>query len=95
MRYNKVVERVHVIFSGLVQGVGFRYTIFNIAENLEVVGWVKNLPDGCVEIVAEGEAIKLAKMIESLWQRYEGNIVASMVTWQEANGEFGSFEIKQ
>lgn len=42
----------HVLYSGRVQGVGFRYTVKQIASGFEVTGWVKNLPDGRVELQA-------------------------------------------
>jgi acylphosphatase len=49
-----VVNR-QVFYSGLVQGVGFRYSVKQIASGYEVVGWVRNLPDGRVELQAGGE----------------------------------------
>lgn len=45
-----------VIFEGRVQGVGFRYTVKELARGFEVCGWVKNLPDGTVELHVMGEA---------------------------------------
>jgi acylphosphatase len=48
--------RRRVYFSGKVQGVGFRYTCRSIARGFEVAGYVRNLPDGRVEVLAEGEA---------------------------------------
>lgn len=49
------MERVHLLISGQVQGVGFRYAAAAFARELEVSGWVKNLPDGRVEIEVIGE----------------------------------------
>ena len=46
----------HVFFEGRVQGVGFRFTCKQIARGYEVVGWVRNLPDGRVELQCSGEA---------------------------------------
>lgn len=55
---------VHVFLSGRVQGVGFRRNIKHQADKLRVTGWVKNLPDRRVEIMASGKEEKLEKLIE-------------------------------
>ena len=47
-------------FSGHVQGVGFRYTVADVAEDFDVRGYVRNLPDGRVELVAEGDEAEIA-----------------------------------
>ena len=52
-------QRLHVFYSGHVQGVGFRYTVRNVAQGYEVVGLVRNLLDGRVELIAEGEPAEL------------------------------------
>jgi acylphosphatase len=52
-------QRLHVFYSGRVQGVGFRYTVRNVARGYEVVGLVRNLLDGRVELIAEGEPAEL------------------------------------
>ncbi|MCA0968974.1 acylphosphatase [Halobacillus litoralis] len=53
------MERRHYIVHGRVQGVGFRATIQQTAKQLDLVGWVKNKPDGTVELEAQGEQEKL------------------------------------
>jgi acylphosphatase len=55
---------VHVIISGRVQGVWFRATTKQIAEQLGIKGWVRNTSDGCVEAILEGEEQQVKKMIE-------------------------------
>ena len=50
-------------FRGTVQGVGFRYTVRQIAAEFAVTGYVKNLPDGTVEMVAEGEIRELKRFV--------------------------------
>lgn len=55
-----------VIFEGRVQGVGFRYTVKDLARGFDVTGWVRNLPDGTVEMQATGEADELAAFIREI-----------------------------
>lgn len=55
-----------VIFEGRVQGVGFRYTVKDLARGFEVRGWVKNLPDGSVELQVMGEASEVADFIREI-----------------------------
>ena len=55
-----------VIFEGRVQGVGFRYTVKDLARGFDVTGWVKNLPDGSVEMQAMGQADELAGFIREI-----------------------------
>ena len=60
------VHRITAHFKGRVQGVGFRYQTLNMAKNFEVSGFVRNLPDGRVELVVEGERIEAERMIAEL-----------------------------
>jgi acylphosphatase len=55
-----------VIFEGRVQGVGFRYTVKDLARGFEVCGWVKNLPDGSVELHVMGEAGEVDSFIREI-----------------------------
>ena len=55
-----------VIFEGRVQGVGFRYTVKDLARGFDVTGWVKNLPDGSVELQVAGEAAEVAGFIREI-----------------------------
>lgn len=91
----KKLGRVNIFVSGRVQGVFFRLETRRIAEELGITGWVKNLPDGRVEILAEGEKEKLEKLVE--WVK-RGPVFAKVdnleVEWQEYRDEFNSFEIK-
>ncbi|MFC7404367.1 acylphosphatase [Georgenia alba] len=56
--------RRHLVVHGRVQGVGFRYTCEEVAARLGVSGWVRNRPDGTVEIVVEGEPDAVGKLVE-------------------------------
>ena len=88
-------KRVHVFFSGIVQGVGFRYTSRMLAFQLKLTGWVKNLWDGRVEIVAEGPETNLKKLINDLRNDYFRRYIKNVDTeWSEPTGEFDSFKVK-
>jgi acylphosphatase len=57
---------VHVLVSGLVQGVNYRWFTLDTAANLGLTGWVRNLPDGRVEAEIEGEKVVVERMIEAM-----------------------------
>ena len=87
------MKRLHVVYHGRVQGVGFRFTVEHIAEGLNLTGWVKNRRDGSVEITVEGEEDKLNLLIEQVEDSFASYIRAKDVNWQEAAGEFPDFRI--
>ena len=58
--------RKHMIFSGEVQGVGFRYRAFVYAQELGLTGWVINLDDGRVEMEVQGERKQLSRLTDRL-----------------------------
>lgn len=58
--------RWHILFSGRVQGVGFRYTALYLARQLYLTGWVDNLPDGRVEMELQGDLSRMRKLIVQL-----------------------------
>lgn len=86
--------RKTVHYSGRVQGVGFRYTAQSIAKRFAVGGYVRNLPDGRVELVAEGERHELAIFLDEIRERLAAQIRHESVDTQPGTGEFGSFEIR-
>ena len=57
-----------VLYAGRVQGVGFRYSVKQVAEGYEVTGWVRNLPDGRVELQAGGEREELEEFLRTIAQ---------------------------
>lgn len=88
------MERVHLMISGDVQGIGFRAWVRGKAKELGVVGWVKNRSDGAVEVVAEGEPEALGALIKECQQGPDVAWVEKVgVTWEEATGEFVSFDV--
>jgi acylphosphatase len=77
-----------------VQGVGFRYTVQDIALNLGIRGWVKNLKDGRVEVVAEAEEKKLKEFLERISRGPLGRYIEDMnISWEKPAMEFNDFEI--
>ena len=87
-------ERREVHYSGRVQGVGFRYTTREIAERFEVSGFVENLPDGRVRLVAEGDPAELDRFLEAVSNRFERYIASADVRSRAATDEFDDFSIR-
>jgi len=87
-------RRIHVIYSGTVQGVGFRWTTARIANLLQVQGWVKNLPDKTVELVAEGEEENLNAFMDRISASMQRYIRDAKITWLDPSGEFSGFNIR-
>ncbi len=86
---------VHIIVIGLVQGVGFRYFTFKKARELRVTGYVKNLPDGTVEVEAEGERGQLEELIEALKVGPRSAVVNDLqVSWDTSDGKYNKFRIE-
>ena len=86
--------RIHAFVYGVVQGVNFRYNTMKFAKSLRLTGWVKNLPDGSVEVVAEGEEEKIESFVYFL---KKGSFLARIdkldVTKETYKGEFQDFDI--
>jgi len=92
----KVVNRarMHVLYSGRVQGVGFRYTVKTVASGYEAVGTVRNLPDGRVELLAEGRKEELEAFRQGIRDAGLDHFIEKEdVRWGEATQEFRGFEI--
>lgn len=86
--------RLHVFYAGRVQGVGFRYAAKQTAVGYEVTGTVRNLPDGRVELVAEGEQTELEAFQEGIREAGFRRLIRNeQALWSEASGEFRGFEI--
>jgi acylphosphatase len=89
-----VSERRTYWFSGRVQGVGFRYTTQAIAKRHAVVGYVRNLRDGRVELVMEGEPAEMDQVVNRLKEQMEGHISRVTQDVAPATGEFKEFGIR-
>ena len=63
---NNKLYFIHSFFSGHVQGVGFRYQIASIAKGFDLTGYVKNLNDGRVELLAEGDKPEILSFLEAI-----------------------------
>ena len=87
-------KRLHVYYEGSVQGVGFRFTVERIASDLDIVGWVKNMPDGKVELLAEGRERQLSELLIQIKDNAPGYISRDIVDWQDDKGEFKDFSIR-
>jgi len=87
-------KRVHVFYSGHVQGVGFRYTAQDIAMRMGLKGWVKNLEDGRVEVIAEGKQKELKEFLDKILKGFMSRYIKDVeVSWEKCTGEFDSFEV--
>jgi acylphosphatase len=83
-----------VLYQGNVQGVGFRYTAKTVAAGFEVVGRVRNLPDGRVELIVEGLTEELNAYRSALRDAgLAGFIKDEHVHWEDAQNQFRNFEI--
>ena len=85
---------MQILYSGKVQGVGFRYTVKTAASGFDVTGMVRNLPDGRVELIAEGTRDELNAFREGIRESgLEHFIKDEEVSWGEATNQFRGFEI--
>ncbi len=71
------VTAQRVLYEGRVQGVGFRYTVRQVATGYEISGWVRNLQDGAVELHAQGEPDELATFLQAIPRTHLGALIAS------------------
>jgi acylphosphatase len=87
---------VTISYSGHVQGVGFRYTVRQVAAGFEVAGTVSNLPDGRVELVAEGSEKELNVFRQAIRDAGLDHFIQDEhVGWSEAQGGLRGFEISR
>jgi acylphosphatase len=84
----------HIVVSGMVQGVGYRYFVMKLARRMELTGWVKNLPSGEVEIEVEGPRGLVEALIKELRTGNAWAVVRNIeVTWEKYRGKYTGFDI--
>lgn len=93
-RCSAAQHRQQCYFSGRVQGVGFRYTVKNIALQHNVNGYVRNLPDGRVELVMEGPDDEMQQVVNAVNHRMDAFIKKLDLNTMPATGEFEQFSIR-
>ncbi len=85
-------RRAYIRVWGIVQGVGFRYFTRGVASSLGLTGWVRNLPDGSVEAIAEGDEEDIKHLISRMRQGPSLARVDNIeVEWSDYKGEFTDF----
>ncbi len=86
--------QAHLIISGRVQGVCYRVSCRDFAGGQGLKGWVRNLDNGCVEALAQGQKDKIEKFIE--WCKIgppSAKVEEVKITWEEASGQFNGFSV--
>ena len=89
-----MLQQIHAYYTGRVQGVGFRYTAIDLAGDLGVTGWVRNLRDGRVEVVAEADEEVLVDFLDKLGRYFSRYIQDTDVQWLAATGEYKDFTVR-
>jgi acylphosphatase len=92
-----MTKQLHLFYSGRVQGIGFRYAVLGIAGQQKICGWVKNLDDGRVEIIAEASEDILSNFVQEINHKFSGYIKDLNTEWLPAcrqDGEFRDFGIR-
>ena len=87
-------KAIHAFFSGMVQGVGFRFRVRMIANQHKINGWVANLSDGKVELIAEGPLSSIDNFLDDLKQELIRYIVDIQIEDISFSGKYKDFQIK-
>lgn len=77
------MHRATIRYEGRVQGVGFRATVFDLTGGHEVVGQVRNMVDGSVELIVEGDEATLLSLHQAVLDRMARNVVSHSISWEE------------
>lgn len=84
--------QLHIFFSGKVQGVFMRARTKELADNFGTTGWIKNLPDGRVELLAEGTKENLENLLKQLKPKFA--ITKTEIQWPDDDNQFKEFTIR-
>ncbi|MBN2677636.1 MAG: acylphosphatase [Calditrichaeota bacterium] len=88
-------DQLHVLVSGRVQGVGFRFFVKYQADRLNLTGYVRNMPEGQVEVLAEGLPKDLDQLLTLIWMGPSGALVVDVIQNRcRASGKYHDFEIE-
>ncbi len=87
-------QTIRVVYSGRVQGIGFRATSAGISRRFPVVGYVRNQPDGTVELIARGPSDAVQGFLDAITRRFQSQITNASVTVIDFDEVFESFEIR-
>jgi len=87
-------KAIHAVFSGMVQGVGFRFTARMIANQYKINGSVANLPDGRVELIAQGSSSSVDNFLDDLKQKLIKYIIDIQVEDISFSDKYKDFQIK-
>jgi len=86
--------QAHIVVSGMVQGVGYRYFVSHLARRFKLTGWVRNLPSGEVEVVVEGERGLIESFMKDLWTGNPSADVRNLtVDWRKYSGQYPGFDV--
>jgi len=88
------LRRAHIIYAGTVQGVGFRWTVESAARSEGLTGWVRNMPDGGVEVACEGTEERILRLTKKIKDEMGSCIRSDKLNWEKPTGEFSSFTIR-
>ena len=91
LRSGMIAKRI--IFTGNVQGVGFRFTAHSIARGWELKGFVRNLPDGSVEMLAQGRAEDIEGCLSDIGETFAGSISETRIEDVEPDNRYNDFRI--